>query len=112
MKNIHQILRRPRLTEKAVNIKNAANYVVFEVHPDAVKPEIAEAIEKLFNVKVETVRIINVPGKKRRMGRYEGTKSGYKKALVKLKKGETMIEYFDNLENLSLRIESQGQQNQ
>ena len=97
MKDIYQILRRPLLTEKSVDLKNDANFVAFEVHDDAVKPEIADAVEKLFNVKVDSVRIINLPRKKRRMGRYQGYRPGYKKALVKLKKGEKMIEYFDNL---------------
>lgn len=97
MNDHYKIIRRPRLTEKAVTLKNSANYVVFEVHPDAVKPMIAEAVEKLFNVKVESVRIVNTPHKKRRMGRYEGQRSGYKKAFIKLKQGEKMIEYFDNL---------------
>jgi|AMWB02.1.fsa_nt_gi large subunit ribosomal protein L23 len=97
MKDIYQVLKRPLLTEKSVDLKNTGNYVLFEVHQDAVKPEIAEAVERVFNVKVDSVRIIKTPAKRRRMGRYEGHRPGYKKALVKLKKGEKMIEYFDNL---------------
>ncbi len=97
MKDIYQVLKQPHLTEKAVSLKEEGRYVAFRVHNDAVKPEIAEAVQKLFNVKVESVRIIKVPPKKRRMGRYEGKKPGYKKALVKLQKGEKMIEYFENL---------------
>ncbi|HNR38353.1 MAG TPA: 50S ribosomal protein L23 [Acidobacteriota bacterium] len=97
MKDIYQILRKPHLTEKSVTLKNDAGFVAFRVHPDANKPEIAAAIERLFNVKVESIRILNMPQKKRRMGRYEGHKPAYKKALVKLKPGEKMIEYFDNI---------------
>lgn len=97
MRDLHQLLRRPRITEKGVGLKNDGNYVVFEVHQDAVKPQIAEAVQRLFNVKVDSVRIINSPAKPRRMGRYEGYRAGFKKALVKLKKGEKMIEYFDNI---------------
>lgn len=97
MKDIYQVLQRPRITEKGVDLKNEGNYAVFEVHPDASKPEIREAVQKLFNVKVQSVRIMNMPEKKRRMGRYEGHRPGYRKALVKLKAGEKMIEYFDNI---------------
>lgn len=97
MKDIYAVLKRPRITEKGVDLKNAAGYVVFDVDERAVKPEIKEAVERLFNVKVETVRTLTMPRKKRRMGRYEGHRPGYKKALVKLKKGQKMIEYFDNI---------------
>lgn len=97
MKDLYKILQRPHITEKAVDLKTDAGYVAFRVHVDAVKPEIAKAVETLFGVKVEKVRIQNVPSKRRRMGRYEGTRSGYKKALVKLKAGEKSIEYFENI---------------
>ena len=97
MKDIYQVLRHPHITEKAVTLKHEAGYVAFKVHKNANKKEVARAVEKIFDVKVDSVRIINVPPKKRRMGRYEGRKPGYKKALVKLRPGEKMIEYFDNL---------------
>ena len=97
MKDLYQILRHPHITEKSVALKNEAGYIAFRVHKSANKKQVARAVEKIFDVKVDFVRIINVPSKKRRMGRYEGHKPGYKKALVKIKQGEKMIEYFDNL---------------
>lgn len=97
MRDMYGVLLRPRLTERAVQIKSDNNTVVFDVASDAVKPEIADAVEKIFNVKVESVRVMNMPHKKRRQGRHAGKRPGFKKALVKLKKGEKMIEYFDNL---------------
>jgi len=97
MKDVYQVLRRPHLTEKALRLKEEGGYLAFRVHKNASKPEIREAVQEIFDVKVESVRIINLPHKKRRMGRFEGKKSGYKKALVKLKKGEKSIEYFENL---------------
>jgi len=97
MKDIYQVLQQPHLTEKALKLKEEGGYISFRVHPDANKPSIREAVEKIFEVKVESVRIIHAPHKKRRMGRFEGRKPGYKKAMVKVKKGEKMIEYFENL---------------
>ena len=68
---------------------------VSEVAPHANKIEIKEAMEQLFKVKVENVRIVKKKGKRRRVGRNEGKTKDWKKAYVKLKEGEKMIEYFE-----------------
>ena len=71
-----------------------ANQYVFNVFPKANKIEIKRAVEKLYNVTVERVRVINIPPKKRRLGRTEGfrkgLKTGYRKAIVALQKGQTI----------------------
>ncbi len=88
------ILKRPHLTEKAVAMKEKANQVTFEVARDANKIEIRRAIEQLFDVGVRKVATINVRGKKKRMGRYQGRRSAWKKAMITLKPGDK-IEYFE-----------------
>jgi large subunit ribosomal protein L23 len=67
---------------------------VFEVHPDASKPQIRSAIEQLFGVKVTDVWTMNVRGKEKRMGRTVGRRPNWKKAIVKLREGDT-IEIFE-----------------
>jgi len=66
------------------------NQYVFKVFPDANKIEIKKAIKEIYGADVEEVRIINVPRKKRRRGRIEGWRKGYKKAIVKIKEGQTI----------------------
>ena len=95
MKDPYQIIIRPLITEKSTWLKDANREVCFEVHPQANKIEIKQAAEKLFKVKVERVRVQSMKGKKRRVGRSEGHKKNWKKAYVKLKEGEKMIEYFE-----------------
>ena len=87
-----QIIIRPILTEKARELAQKGQYV-FEVSKLANKSEIKKAIEKIFKVKVEKVRILNLPEKPRRWGRIFGKKRGIKKAIVKLKEGQK-IEIF------------------
>jgi len=87
-----QIIIRPILTEKARGLAEKGQYV-FEVSRLANKSEIKKAVEKLFNVKVEKVRIIKLPEKPRRLGRISGKKGGIKKAIVRLKEGQK-IEIF------------------
>jgi large subunit ribosomal protein L23 len=87
-----QIIIRPILTEKARELSEKGQYV-FEVSKLANKSEIKKAVEKIFNVKVEKVRIIKLPEKPRRFGRVSGKKRGLKKAIVKLKEGQK-IEIF------------------
>jgi large subunit ribosomal protein L23 len=86
---------RPVITEKSTWLKEVNHEICFEVAPHANKIEIREAIEQLFKVKVEKVHIIKKKGKKRRVGRNEGYTKDWKKAYVKLKEGEKMIEYFE-----------------
>jgi len=78
----------PHITEKATLLAEKENQYVFKVAPDANKIEIKKAIEELYGVKVEKVRIVKVPKKKRRRGRIEGWRKGYKKAIVEIKEGQ------------------------
>lgn len=95
MRDPYQIILRPVITEKSTLLKDINREVCFEVDHRANKIEIKKAVEKLFKVKVERVRTQNKKGKKRRVGRVEGKKKNWKKAYVKLKEGEKMIEYFE-----------------
>jgi large subunit ribosomal protein L23 len=76
-------------------MKDVNREVCFEVDRRANKNEIKKAVEQLFNVKVERVRTQNKRGKTRRVGRSEGKKKDWKKAYVKLKEGEKMLEFFE-----------------
>jgi len=95
MKDPYNIILRPIITEKSTLLKEKNREVCFEVDPRANKIEIKRAIEQLFKIKVENVRVQNKRGKRRRVGRNEGRKKDWKKAYVKLKEGEKMIEYFE-----------------
>ena len=95
MKNLYEVIRRPLITEKATNLKETQHTLGFEVHRDATKPEIKKAVETLFGVKVQDVRVANVHGKVKRQGRYVGKRPDWKKAYVVLKAGEKMVEFFD-----------------
>jgi large subunit ribosomal protein L23 len=95
MKNLYQVIRRPLITEKSTRLKETQRAVSFEVHPRATKPEVKKAVEALFGVKVETVRVVNVHGKTKRQGRYVGRRPDWKKAYVVLKPGEKMLEFFE-----------------
>jgi large subunit ribosomal protein L23 len=95
MNDPYQIIIRPVITEKSTWLKDVNREVCFEVHPNANKIEIKQATEKLFKVQVERVRIQKMKGKTRRVGRSEGRKKNWKKAYIKLKEGEKMIEYFE-----------------
>ena len=94
-KDHYQIILRPVITEKSTWKKDTNREVCFEVDKRANKIEIKEAAERLFKVKVDKVRIVKKRGKKRRVGRNEGWTKDWKKAYVKLKEGEEMIEYFE-----------------
>jgi large subunit ribosomal protein L23 len=92
------ILRRPiALTEKANRLRETGNQVVFEVARGANKIQIKEAVQKLFNVKVESVNTLVMRGKDRRMGRGYGKMQNWKKAIVTLKAGEN-IDFFAETE--------------
>lgn len=81
------ILKSPHVTEKASDLAEKNQYV-FKVWPRAHKLEIEKAVEDLYGVKVIAVRIINIPKKAKRVGKSQGFKSGYKKAIISLKKGQ------------------------
>ncbi len=82
--NEYDVVRRPIITEKSNLMKDVGNQYVFEVHADANKIEIKKAVEKLFKVKVMSVRVANLEGKKRKLGRFMGKRPDWKKAIVKL----------------------------
>jgi large subunit ribosomal protein L23 len=92
--NIFDVLRAPKMSEKTLSLKEEANQFAFEVDQRANKIQIKESIEKSFKVSVLKVRTMNVRRKKKRLGRYQGLKSSWKKAIVTLKEGDT-IEYFE-----------------
>ena len=91
--NRYSVIVRPIVTEKGVEKKDSERTLCFEVHPDANKTEIKQAVEGLFKVKVEDVRTLTFEGKLRRRGRYSAYKSDWKKAFVKLKPGQKAPEY-------------------
>jgi large subunit ribosomal protein L23 len=93
--NIHDVIKRPLVTEKGTNVRELERTLCFEVAPGANKVEVATAVEKLFKVKVEAVRTSNVEGKLRRRGKFSGYRSDWKKAYVKLKAGEKVPEFTD-----------------
>jgi large subunit ribosomal protein L23 len=94
MKELQTIIRRPLVTEKSTQQKEASRQYVFEVHPDANKIEIQHAVEHLFKVKVQEVRTLNVLGKLKRLGRRYGKRPDWKKATVTLKEG-FRIDFFE-----------------
>jgi large subunit ribosomal protein L23 len=87
MKDPRTVLLRPLMTEKSMQQKDDLNTVAFEVATDANKVEIRHAVERVFNVKVASVRTASREGKWKRMGRFEGRRRGWKKAIVKLQPG-------------------------
>ena len=90
MKNIYEVLQGPLLTEKGTLLKEKDNKVLFKVSKNANKIEIKNAVESIFKVKVDCVTTMNYKGKKKRMGKYEGKRSDWKKAIVTLKEGEKL----------------------
>lgn len=94
MKPFYEVIKRPLITEKAVLAKEELGRYSFEVALEASKPAIREAVEDFFKVKVHDVRTMIVRGKQRRIGRYQGKRSNWKKAVVTLAKGQK-IEIFE-----------------
>ena len=92
MKQLHQILKKPLITEKTNEQKEVGQVVAFEVALDANKIEIKQAVEKAFDVKVKNVNTVLVAGKKKRVGRSFGKRSNWKKAYVTLADGD--IDFF------------------
>jgi len=95
MKRLHDVIRRPLITEKASVLNELQRTLCFEVHKDATKPEIKKAVEALFDTQVESVRVANFHGKLKRQGRYQGHRPDWKKAWVVLKKDAKMVEFFE-----------------
>jgi large subunit ribosomal protein L23 len=82
------ILLAPQISEKATYVAEKNEQVIFRVASDATKPEVKAAVEKLFNVTVDSVQISNVKGKQKRFGRYMGRRQDWKKAYVNLAAGQ------------------------
>jgi large subunit ribosomal protein L23 len=97
MKSAYQIIRKPVITEKGLGVKETESTLVFEVAAKATKTEVKEAVQTIFKVKVASVRTANYPGKERRRGRFVGNRPDWKKAYVRLKAGEKMPEYAQNM---------------
>jgi len=83
----YKVLYSPHVTEKATDLTEENKYV-FKVWPRSNKIQVKKAVEDTYGVNVEAVNIINVPGKKKRLGRSMGWRKGYKKAIVELKEGQ------------------------
>jgi large subunit ribosomal protein L23 len=87
MRDLRRVIVRPLVTEKSMRLKEERNAVTFQVVPDANKVEIRQAVETIFNVKVSSVRTATVQGKLKRMGRFQGRRPSWKKAVVTLAPG-------------------------
>ena len=96
--NASQIIRRPLVTEKSTLMRETgANIIAFEVDPGANKIQVKDAVEELFKVKVDEVRLINVRGKMKRMGRWAGKRRDWRKAYVRLKEGEKAPDFIEGV---------------
>ncbi len=96
MKLAQDIILRPVITEESM-MGQALKKYSFKVAKDATKPEIKAAVEKLFDVKVDKVNVLNVRGHLRRYGRFEGKTASWKKAIVTLTEDSKTIEFFDGM---------------
>ena len=95
--NANQVIRRPLVTEKSTMLREDTNVIAFEVDPNANKIEVKKAVEELFKVKVEEVRLFNVRGKMKRMGRWAGKRRDWRKAYVRLKEGEKAPDFVEGV---------------
>jgi large subunit ribosomal protein L23 len=94
--NVHEIIRRPLVTEKSNIGREENNLVTLAVDPRANKHEIRRAVEQLFDVQVVEVRTMRMPRKSRRVGKFVGRKPEWKKAVVELAEGQS-IEFFEGV---------------
>ncbi len=94
--NLYEVLKRPVLTEKSNYQADKLHRYTFEIAPEANKLEVRQAVEKIFNVHVQAVNIIRVRGKQRRLGRFVGRTSDWRKAVVTLAPGES-ISFFEGV---------------
>jgi large subunit ribosomal protein L23 len=96
MNQFGRIIKQAIVSEKGTIMRDESNRYVFKVNPSANKIEIKNAIEKAFSVKVLDVKTMNMKGKTKRLGRFEGKRSSWKKAIVRLKEGDS-IDIFENV---------------
>lgn len=85
---LFQVILSPHISEKSSRLADKNRQMVFEVRRDATKPAIKQAVEKMFNVQVESVTVTNVQGKRKQTGRMPGRRQDWKKAYVRLKPGQ------------------------
>jgi large subunit ribosomal protein L23 len=93
----YQVHQKPMMTEKSLDAKERVHTLCFRVDPRATKAEIKQAVQTIFKVKIESVRTALFEGKMRRRGRTFGYRPDWKKAYVKLKPGEKVPEYVENV---------------
>ena len=94
--NVHDVIRRPLVTEKSTVARETANLVTLAVDPRASKYDIQRAVETFFDVKVLSVHTMRMAPKLRRVGKNQGRKPEWKKALVRLAEGQS-IEFFEGM---------------
>jgi large subunit ribosomal protein L23 len=87
---LYKVLLAPRVTEKSSLVGESSNQYVFHVAPDANKSEIKDAVEALFEVNVESVRVVNVKGKNKSFKQRPGKRSNWKKAYVRVQEGQAL----------------------
>lgn len=93
MPTLYTTIVRPLITEKALTTRETEGTLVFEVAASATKTEVRQAVEKLFNVRVASIRTASVEGKERRRGKFSGYQPDWKKAYVRLKAGEKVPDF-------------------
>lgn len=93
MRTLYEVIKRPIISEKSTALAEIAGKYAFEVAPRANKQEIRDAVERLFNVRVSSVRTMVMHGKKKRVGRFETKRANWKKAFVTLAEGQK-IDFF------------------
>lgn len=93
MRGLQEVIRAPLVSEKGTLLAESTNQVLFKVRPEANKIEVKKAVETLFKVKVEKVRMARYLGKVRRVGRHMGRRAEWKKAYVTLREGDK-IDFF------------------
>lgn len=97
MRSEYDVIIRPILSERSTFLQERVNAYTFEVARSATKPQIKKAIEKIFGVKVKSVKTMNVKGKKKRLGRFEGKRRDWKKAIVYLADKDQKIDFFEKV---------------
>jgi large subunit ribosomal protein L23 len=95
--NAHDVIRRPIVTEKSTTMRETGNVIAFEVATRANKIDVKRAVEELFKVKVADVRLFNIRGKMKRMGRNVGKRPDWRKAYVRLQEGQKAPDFFEGV---------------
>jgi len=88
--NLYEVIRAPRVSEKTARLQEVSNQYVFEVANDATKADIKVAVEKIFDVKVDAVNVVNVKGKSKAFKNRTGRRGDWRKAYVKLAEGQSI----------------------